>query len=85
MSGWRSGLDTKIQGAVSKYGNGSYEKVVEDLNLSTAELGLKRWSYSAAYESGSNFGSNMSIGGVKDILKMTTPKSAEISMPSVPI
>lgn len=84
VTGWRGGLDTKIQGAVSKYGNGSYEKVVEKLDLSTADLGLKRWSYSNAYSSGYDLGGKMSIGGVKNLLGMAAPKNTTPKMPSVP-
>lgn len=80
VSKWRGGLDTNIQAAVSKYGNGSYEKVVEELDLSTADLGLKRWSYSAAYDSGSKLGGSMSLDGIKDFLGMATPKTP--SMPA---
>jgi hypothetical protein len=48
-----------IEGAVSKYGNGSYEKVMEELNLSSEDLGLSRWSYTDAYNTGYDFGQDM--------------------------
>ena len=84
VSGWRGGLDTSIQTAVKKYGNGSYEKLVEKLDLSTADLGLKRWSYSGAYDSGYNLGGKMSTAGIEKFLGMTTPSGAGISMPKTP-
>ena len=59
VSGWRGTLDGKIAGAVEKYGNGSYEKVVEELNLTAEDLGLSRWSYSNAYSTGYDFGAGL--------------------------
>ena len=56
VQGWRSGLDSKIESAANKYGNGSYEEVAENLNLSSESLGLKRWSYSDAYNTGYEWG-----------------------------
>lgn len=66
VSGWRSGLDGMIQGAVSKYGNGSYEKVMEELNLTAEDLGLSRWAYTDAYNTGYDFGAGIEsdIGGM---------------------
>ena len=52
VSGWRSGLDSMVENAANKYGNGSYEKVAEEVNWSSESLGLKRWAYGDAYESG---------------------------------
>ena len=59
VSGWRSGLDGMIQGAVDKYGNGSYEKIVDELNLTSEDLGLSRWAYTDAYNTGYNFGAGI--------------------------
>jgi tape measure domain-containing protein len=56
VQGWRSGLDGKIEATANKYGNGSYEKIVDSLNLSSESLGLKRWSYSDAYNTGYSWG-----------------------------
>ena len=56
VQGWRSGLDEKIEAVASEYGNGSYEKVMENLNLSSESLGLKRWSYTDAYNTGYEWG-----------------------------
>lgn len=56
IQGWRSSLDSLVEGAANKYGNGSYEKVVEELNLSSESLGLKRWAYTDAYNTGYGWG-----------------------------
>ena len=63
VSGWRSGLDGMIGGLADKYGNGKYEKIVEELNLSSESLGLGRWAYSDAYNTGYNWGANLGGGG----------------------
>lgn len=59
VSGWRGTLDTKIAGAVEKYGNGSYEKVVDELNLTAEDFGLSRWEYGNAYSTGYDFGAGI--------------------------
>lgn len=56
VQGWRSGLDSKIEAVANEYGNGSYEKVMDNLNLSSEDLGLKRWAYSDAYNTGYSWG-----------------------------
>lgn len=70
VQGWRSGLDSKIEAVANEYGNGSYEKVMDNLNLSSEDLGLKRWTYGDAYDLGYSWGegidesvSNMFGGG----------------------
>ena len=77
VQGWRSGLNSKVEGLANKYGNGSYEKIANELNLSSESLGLKRWSYTDAYNTGYSWGegaeesiSNMFGGGfdTSDIL-----------------
>ena len=59
VSGWRSGLDSMVESAANKYGNGSYEKVAEELNLSSESLGLERWAYGDAYNTGYNWGADL--------------------------
>lgn len=59
VSGWRSGLDGMIKDVASEYGNGSYEKVMEELNLSSEDLGLKRWEYGDAWNTGYDFGAGI--------------------------
>ena len=56
VQGWRSGLDSKIEAVANEYGNGSYEKVMDELNLSSEDLGLKRWAYGDAYDLGYSWG-----------------------------
>lgn len=59
VSSWRSGLDELVQSAASEYGNGSYEKIMEEVNLSSEDLGLKRWAYTDAWDSGYSAGKNI--------------------------
>ena len=56
VQGWRSGLDSMVEEAANKYGNGSYEKVMDEINLSSESLGLSRWAYSDAYNTGYKWG-----------------------------
>lgn len=66
VQGWRSGLDGWIEKAAEKHGNGSYEKVMDNLNLSSESLGLKRWAYSDAYKTGYSWGEGIgdSVSGI---------------------
>ncbi len=66
VQGWRSNLDSMVEEAANKYGNGSYEKVAEELNLSSESLGLKRWAYSDAYNTGYSWGEGIddSVSGL---------------------
>lgn len=71
VAGWRSSLDTKIELAANKHGNGKYEEVMEKLDLSASSLGLERWSYADAYNTGYEWGegaessiSNLFGGGI---------------------
>lgn len=59
VSGWRSGLDEMVETAANKHGNGSYEKIANELNLSSESLGLSRWAYSDAYNTGYNWGAGV--------------------------
>ena len=56
VQGWRSGLSGKVESFANKHGNGSYEKIMDGLNLSSESLGLKRWAYSDAYNTGYSWG-----------------------------
>lgn len=60
VAGWRKSLDSKIESAAKKYGNGAYEEVMGELNLSSESLGLGRWAYSDAYDWGYNAGESLS-------------------------
>lgn len=81
VSGWQGSLDTSIEKAVSKYGNGSYEKVAEEINLTSESLGLKRWSYSDAYSTGESWGSS-AADNVSSKLKNIMGATALPTMPS---
>lgn len=52
VSGWRGTLNTKIEAAVSTYGNGAYEKVLDNLNLSSATFGWERSDLTDAFGKG---------------------------------
>jgi len=60
VSGWRSGLDSKIETLANEKGNGSYEKVMEKVNLSTEAFGLERKNYGDAYKAGAEWGDGVS-------------------------
>ena len=68
VQGWRSGLDSMVEGAVAKYGNGSYKNVADEWNLSAESLGLKRWAYGDAYNSGYAWGSSFGSDSATDAL-----------------
>ena len=59
VQGWRSGLDSMVEEAANKHGNGSYKKVADEWNLSSESLGLKRWEYSDAYNTGYAWGESI--------------------------
>ena len=56
---WRSGLNSMVETAANKYGNGSYEKVMDNLDLSSESLGLSRWEYGDAWKKGYAMGENI--------------------------
>jgi len=59
VQGWRAGLNTMVEDAASKYGNGSYEKIMDNLDLSSESLGLSRWDYEEAWNKGYAMGENI--------------------------
>lgn len=87
VSGWRSGLSGMVENVANKYGNGSYEKVAEELNLSSESLGLKRWEYGDAWNTGYSWGEGIenSIGNLGDSLKSTMDDTmTSLNMDSLP-
>lgn len=68
VAGWRASLSSKIDIATKQYGNGSYEKVMDNLNLSSESLGLSRWAYEDAYNWGYDKGEQLeaSMGSIMD-------------------
>lgn len=66
VQGWRSGLSSMVESVANEYGNGSYEKVMDGLNLSSESLGLKRWAYTDAWNTGYAWGEGIenSISGL---------------------
>lgn len=77
VSSWRDGLDELVKSAASEYGNGSYEKIMEEINLSSEDLGLERWAYTDAFDNGyskgksieSSIGDMLGGGDTNDIYK----------------
>jgi len=59
VAGWRSSLSSKIEIATKEYGNGTYEEVMGELNLSSESLGMKRWAYEDAYNTGYEWGAGI--------------------------
>lgn len=60
ISGWRSGLKDMADAAVSKYApDENYQKIMNELDLSVDDFGLKRWAYSDAWETGYKAGENL--------------------------
>ena len=72
VQGWRSGLDSMVESVANEYGNGAYEKVMDNFNLSSESLGLKRWSYGDAYNTGYSWGDDVAdkvSNGIKNFGK----------------
>lgn len=62
VSGWRDDLDTTIELTANEYGNGSYEKLLEESSLSSESLGFERMDYGDAFDSGSAWGDGLVSG-----------------------
>lgn len=74
VQGWRSGLNGMVEKVANEYGNGGYEKVAEELNLSSESLGLSRWSYGDAWNTGYSWGEGIetSIGDMFSMPSLDT-------------
>lgn len=60
VAGWRSGLKDMADAAVAEYApNENYQKVMDNLNLSVEGLGLKRWAYGDAWNTGYTAGQSV--------------------------
>lgn len=59
VSGWRSGLDTKVSDLADKLGNGSYKEIAEKVDLSGSTFGLERKDLTDAYDAGYNWGEEL--------------------------
>jgi tape measure domain-containing protein len=79
VQNWRNGLNSMVEEAANKYGNGSYEKVVDNLNLSSESLGLKRWAYGDAYKTGYEWGANFGKSSEEDLFEGIYDKLGDIS------
>lgn len=56
VSGWRGTLNQKVEDFANEHGNGTYEKIVDELNLDSSSLGLERWNYGDAWDYGYQMG-----------------------------
>lgn len=52
VSDWRGTLSAKVEGAAEKYGNGKYQKVMDNLDLSVEKNGMERFDYGNAWDKG---------------------------------
>lgn len=52
VSDWRGTLSAKVEGAAEKYGNGKYQKVIDNLDLSVEKTGMERFGYGNAWDKG---------------------------------
>ena len=60
IEGWRSGLKAKADALVAEFApDENYQKVINNLDLSVEGLGLQRWSYSDAWDTGYQAGQNV--------------------------
>ncbi len=60
VAGWRSGLKEMADAAVAEYApNENYQNVMDELNLSVDSIGLKRWEYGDAWNTGYKAGENL--------------------------
>jgi ABC-type multidrug transport system fused ATPase/permease subunit len=59
VSGWRTGLDAKIEAFANEHGNGKYEQVMEELNLDSSTFGAERWAYGDAWDYGYELGEGL--------------------------
>ena len=60
VQGWRDGLKGKADALVAEYApNENYQAIMGSLNLSAEGLGLKRWAYTDAWNSGYKLGENI--------------------------
>ena len=82
VQGWRSGLDDMVNKLAVEYGNGEYEEKVSKANLTAEDLGLKRWAYSDAYDTGYKWGEGIDnkisdmFGGGEDGLLQDVEETA---------
>lgn len=71
VAGWRSGLKEMADAAVAEYApNEDYQDVVDNLDLSAEGLGLSRWAYGDAWDTGYAFGE-----GIEDTISNFDPSS----------
>jgi len=63
VSGWRSGLKDMADSAVEKYApDENYQKIVDNLSLSSDDFGLRRMDYGGAIDAGTDMGKSLYAG-----------------------
>lgn len=62
VQGWMDDVDNLAEKAVSKWGNGTYEEVMEVKTLTSEDLGLKRLEYGKSWSTGMKIGSSIGAG-----------------------
>ena len=71
VAGWHSGLKDLADRAVQEYApNENYEKIINELDLSAEDFGLKRWEYGDAWDTGYQWGQ-----GVEESISNFDPAS----------
>lgn len=68
VSKWRTNLGVAIDAWMSKYSNGQYEEVMASGALTVESLGLSRWDYQDAWDTGYNWGAEQEAN-IGDALK----------------
>lgn len=56
VQGWRDSLKGKVEVWAEEKGNGKYEKVMDTVRWTSEDLGLGRWAYGDAYNTGYEWG-----------------------------
>lgn len=90
VSNWRNDLRSMADIKAKEYGNGEYEKVTDLINLSVDDLGLKRWDYGDAWNTGYDAGTGVQesisdfVGGfdldsIKNLAEDTAANTGNLS------
>ena len=87
VADWRASLSATVEAAANKYGNGKYEQVMEHVSWTTEDLGMDRWAYGDAWDTGYDFGAGLenSFSGLgndfnmDDYMQGLEPLEAEIA------
>lgn len=82
VEGWRSGLKAKADALVAEYApDENYQKVFNSLDLSVEGLGLSRWAYGDAWETGYAAGESFDAT-IGDLFNTDVPAGFEQQTPA---